>query len=389
MIELIENNVKICTGCEMEKTKDHFIDKNNNETKTCDTCRNYINNQAQKRRNKINNKNKNNKNPDTKICNKCAEECYIKEFISNKKVLNNCSSCRKEMAENKLKNRKENPERYKEYNENYYTEERKIIIAERDKKKYLNNRAYMLYNSAKQHAKKLKLDFNLTEEYVESIYPKDNSCPILKETFIIGNKVKNNNSPSLDRINCNIGYVIGNIQVISYKANQIKSNCTLSELELMIKNFKEQFIQVQHDIDDITRKTIIEDRLNLINHSMIAYTKYRIINIESCLLTAAKKRSKDNSLQINIDENYIKSIWQLNNKCPIRNVKYSFGVKTHSDNSPSLDRINNNLGYVKGNVMIISTKANMVKLNYTLEELDYVIKSFREYYDRTGTGIMP
>jgi hypothetical protein len=38
-------------------------------------------------------------------------------------------------------------------------------------------------------------------------------------------------------------------------------------------------------------------------------------------------------------------------------------------NSPSLDRIVPELGYVKGNVQVISLRANMLKNNGTLEEL--------------------
>lgn len=383
----ITNIKKICTGCKKTKSIECFKDKNNKETKRCNKCRDYETMRRQKRKQEIKVKKENNKNTNIKICNKCGIEQDIKEFISHNKILNNCSSCRKLMAENKLNNRKKDPQKDKEYRDNY-NKNNKQNTANRDRNRYLNNIEYMLYNSAKQHSKKLNLDFNLTEEYIKEIYPKDNCCAILKENFIISNKSKNNNSASLDRIDSKIGYIIGNIQVISFKANQIKSNCTLSELELMIKNFKQQTLQNQHDIDDITRKIILQDRINLINDSMTHHTKSRILNIEHCLLTAAKRRSKYKNLEINIDDDYIKSIWQLDNKCPIRNVKYTFGIKSHSDNSPSIDRIDNNFGYVKGNVMIISTKANIIKLHYTIEELNFIIKSFREYYDRTGTGII-
>lgn len=37
-------------------------------------------------------------------------------------------------------------------------------------------------------------------------------------------------SPSVDRINPHLGYVPGNVQVISYKANSMKRNCTMEEL---------------------------------------------------------------------------------------------------------------------------------------------------------------
>jgi hypothetical protein len=46
------------------------------------------------------------------------------------------------------------------------------------------------------------------------------------------------NSPSLDRKNSLLGYTKENTWVISYKANAAKSNCTLNELELLVKNLR-------------------------------------------------------------------------------------------------------------------------------------------------------
>ena len=80
---------------------------------------------------------------------------------------------------------------------------------------------------AKGRAKKLGLEFNLTIEDI--IIPE--FCPVLgiklKQSF--GNL--SDASPSLDRIVPELGYVKGNVKVISNRANTIKNNATLSELE--------------------------------------------------------------------------------------------------------------------------------------------------------------
>lgn len=52
-------------------------------------------------------------------------------------------------------------------------------------------------------------------------------CPIFKTPFVRGTPY----SASLDKINPLLGYVKGNIQVISRKANTMKSNATKEELE--------------------------------------------------------------------------------------------------------------------------------------------------------------
>lgn len=45
-------------------------------------------------------------------------------------------------------------------------------------------------------------------------------------------------SYSLDRIDSSKGYIKGNVWVIPFKANRIKSDATLEELELIAKNLK-------------------------------------------------------------------------------------------------------------------------------------------------------
>jgi hypothetical protein len=90
-----------------------------------------------------------------------------------------------------------------------------------------------LYNRAKSRAKRFKLDFNITLNDI--IVPK--ICPILGMPLMVSEKMSDC-SPSLDRINCTQGYIKGNIQVISAKANTIKSNASLEEIEKVFNYMK-------------------------------------------------------------------------------------------------------------------------------------------------------
>lgn len=56
-------------------------------------------------------------------------------------------------------------------------------------------------------------------------------------------------------------------------------------------------------------------------------------------------------------------------RCPI------FKVPMIGKYSPSVDRINSALGYVKGNIQVISNRANILKNNATAEEL-YTIANY-------------
>ena len=88
-------------------------------------------------------------------------------------------------------------------------------------------------------SKNKNLLFSADKE-VKDLYPQDNKCPVFKTPFIFGGGL-NEFSPSLDRINNKNGYVSGNVQWISAKANTIKRNATIKELYALadyLKNLK-------------------------------------------------------------------------------------------------------------------------------------------------------
>lgn len=91
-----------------------------------------------------------------------------------------------------------------------------------------------LLNNAKIRAKLKGIDINITKEDI--ILPE--YCPLLNIPIIISKNFLTDNSPNLDRIDNNKGYIKGNVWVISKKANTIKSNANIEELELLLNNLK-------------------------------------------------------------------------------------------------------------------------------------------------------
>ena len=64
--------------------------------------------------------------------------------------------------------------------------------------------------------------------------------------------------------------------------------------------------------------------------------------------------------------------------CPILGIQLKKDNKGHAqDSSPSIDRIDSKKGYIKNNIRIISFRANTIKNNATIEELELVLKDAR------------
>lgn len=62
--------------------------------------------------------------------------------------------------------------------------------------------------------------------------------------------------------------------------------------------------------------------------------------------------------------------------CPILNIKIDYHKRGVGDDSPSIDRIDSSKGYEPDNIMVISYKANRMKNDGTLEELQQMAKYY-------------
>lgn len=93
-----------------------------------------------------------------------------------------------------------------------------------------------LLNSARARAKKKGIEFTITYKDFMAV----SHCPLLGILLDFSTKGRGgkNNSPSIDRIDPTKGYVPGNVWVISYRANRIKSDATVDELEMILNNLR-------------------------------------------------------------------------------------------------------------------------------------------------------
>lgn len=69
--------------------------------------------------------------------------------------------------------------------------------------------------------------------------------------------------------------------------------------------------------------------------------------------------------------------------CPVLGIPLNkFCTREDRDSAPSLDRIDNTLGYVPGNVIVVSMRANQLKGTATVEELEKVVIFYKELLDK-------
>lgn len=91
-------------------------------------------------------------------------------------------------------------------------------------------------------------------------------------------------------------------------------------------------------------------------------------------LRTKRGECKKKDIIIDLTPDYLENIWT--GICPIFNTKISFNYKGRGSgniNQAHLDRINPNKGYIKENVCWISGRANRIKYNATIKELEQIL----------------
>jgi len=98
-------------------------------------------------------------------------------------------------------------------------------------------------------------------------------------------------------------------------------------------------------------------------------------NVEKRILSRIKSRAKGYNIPFNLELSDI----IIPDICPVLGIKIKsiVGGGTNQYGSASVDRIIPDLGYTKGNIRVISQRANLLKSNATIEELEKVLEDLR------------
>ena len=140
-----------------------------------------------------------------KICSFCDRNENETEFTA--KSFRSCKECTKK------------------YNENY--RRNNLDITREKERAYsftLRGRCRVLYKRAKIRSKNKKLDFDLSLDFIEAMWHKQNGkCALTGINFILDENEQNYTShpftPSIDRINSNKGYTKDNVRLVCVAVN--------------------------------------------------------------------------------------------------------------------------------------------------------------------------
>lgn len=109
------------------------------------------------------------------------------------------------------------------------------------------------------------------------------------------------------------------------------------------------------------RRTVYAATRNRVNAVRRDWAKR---NPKIVMLMSARSRAKRKEIRFDLKEQDI----VIPTHCPVLGIPLGVSKNTR-DNSPSLDRVIPAFGYVRGNIRVISYRANRMKNDATLEEI--------------------
>lgn len=106
-------------------------------------------------------------------------------------------------------------------------------------------KATHMLSGAKARAKCHRVPFSIVLEDILRVWPEDNRCPVFRTLFEFGKKNIIPVSPTLDRVRPTEGYCVGNIAVISQRANHLKNKECDPEAFFALAQWLYNFYQYQ------------------------------------------------------------------------------------------------------------------------------------------------
>lgn len=233
----------------------------------------------------------------------------------------------------------------------------------------------------KKDSFKLKnVSLNINKEQIVALFKLQNGlCALTGEQLTHTTKTERKNDDqhiinltnlSIDRIDPNFGYMLGNVRLVCAIVNKIK--WTMSDGSLLTLCSNVDFTANLRIIDNkfkkkINKQNLLDDYKIDVNQHILSISKMRISNAK---YNASKKKGFDCVVNITVDDIINKYIEQQG-RCFLSGQLFSTNSKENkSCNNLSLDRIDSKKGYVKDNIQLVTEIVNNSKSD--LSNDDYI-----------------
>jgi len=348
-----------------------------------------------------------------KICIECGEKKLTKEFGDDKKTLDRkkgfCIVCaNKKVTEflevpgnRERRNKRINKLRILDKGKQGKTHLNQQVL-KRKQKDPLKARATQMQKTMSENARKdgIKLDPIFTVEKLKDMIEEEDYCRCCGtkyDIFYYGDSVRRTDVPSPDRINPELGYVVGNVVIICWRCNWIKNDGTADEFVRLAKWMADVYQKIEGKKPTPVAKTCtrcnvkkpVDEYGNLWSSSdgkspCCKECLTEIIdssNTDSPVRQRAKRimeHTTSNSIKKKIDYDPALTLDKIHkmieevDRCPCCDRKIFKPI--HGDNkrhydSPSFDRFDPNVGYTEENVVVLCWRCNHLKNNATIQEL--------------------
>jgi len=243
-----------------------------------------------------------------------------------------------------------------------------------------------LYYSAKARAVKKNLEFKIS--IADIVIPE--RCPVFGIRLKSGagggtvSVAKLESSPTLDRVDNSKGYTPDNVCVISLRANNLKRDATLYEMQCLAYHMAHPPGSQAKDVSSLMNQIVADNTAGKLFSD--AHKRYLDKDHRERMIAGAKKRKK----LYGFDDSLAAQDIVIPRFCPVLGIELRTSVGLGSKTlenfyySPSIDRIDCSKGYTKENIQIISFRANCLKRDASLWE----IRALAGYMKDFGEGTM-
>ncbi len=314
-----------CSTCRKDQTSDQFISRlNGSRTKQCEGCR---------AKGRLNDAKRSDRRLKERQQNRDIHRYYSRTYRANKIINQGIDDYHKEQAQKHQDYRMRNPERTLKYTREY------------------NNRIYNVLNTYKYDARKKGKVWELTDLEAMSL--------ILSHCFYCYRPSVKGDLNGIDRVTDSMDYIKDNCVPCCRQCNMMKG-CLDAYVFISIC---EHYICYNNVINYQSGLSLNMHPEMFVDYGNVSYQCY-------------KKKAKDKGIDFHVSKSIFNQIRQ--NEC------YLCGKPSSQTHYNGIDRVNNNLGYVKGNIDSCCGTCNFIKRDQSLKDMIFQCKNI---FDMCGFAI--